>query len=107
MQAFKPYIELFLEPMFRCLSCENQLCRAAAGNCLGRFRDELGPRIFAGRLTQEQQAVMASSPDVPPPSGATLFTAPVAKCTTNVNFLFFIFPSAWISCKLDGACMSI
>ena len=66
---FKPYIELFLEPLFRSLTCENQLCRAAAGACLGAFRDAMGPRILGGRLSEQQQAVMAASPDVPPPSG--------------------------------------
>ena len=68
---FKPYIELFLEPLFRSLEGENQLCRAAAGACLGVLRDTLGPSIFAGRLDERQQAAMASSRDVPAPAGAT------------------------------------
>lgn len=70
MQAFKPHLEPFLEPLFRSLACGHQLCRAAAGACLGALRDWLGPRILAGRLSDAQAAAMAASPDVPPPAGA-------------------------------------
>lgn len=69
-QAFKPHLEPFLEPLFRSLRCGHQLCRAAAGACLGALRNWLGPRILAGRLSEDQAAAMAASPDVPPPSGA-------------------------------------
>lgn len=34
LQEFKQHIEDFLMPVFRSLVCENQLCRAAAGNFL-------------------------------------------------------------------------
>jgi hypothetical protein len=55
--------------MFDGLVCGHQLCAAAAGQCLGSLRDLLGPRILAGRLTEEQQRLMQASPDVPLPSG--------------------------------------
>lgn len=65
-KAFKPYLEAFLEPMFRCLSCGHQLTEVAAGECIGVLRDLLGPSIFAGRLADEQQHQM-SNPNIPPP----------------------------------------
>ncbi|KAK9826799.1 hypothetical protein WJX81_002074 [Elliptochloris bilobata] len=68
-RAFKPHLEPFLEPLFRSLACGHQLCRVAAGACLGALRDWLGPRILAGRLSDAQVAAMAASPDVPPPAG--------------------------------------
>jgi len=75
-QAFKPHLEPFLEPLFRSLGCGHQLCRDAAGACLGALRDWLGPRILSGRLSEAQAAAMAASPDVPPPTGAlTLWVA--------------------------------
>ena len=69
-QAFKPHLDPFLEPLFRSLASGHQLCRTAAGACLGALRDWLGPRILAGRLSVAQAAAMAASPDVPPPAGA-------------------------------------
>ena len=76
MQAFKPHLEPFLEPLFRSLACGHQLCRAAAGACLGALRDWLGPRILAGRLSDAQAGAMAASPDVPPPAGVPLAAYP-------------------------------
>ena len=56
-------------PLFRSLECDNQLCKAAAGQCIGAIRDCIGPGIFAGRLTAEQKAGMEASQDVPPVAG--------------------------------------
>ncbi len=83
-QVFKPHLEPFLEPLFRSLGCGHQLCRDAAGACLGALRDWLGPRILAGRLSDAQAAAMAASPDVPPPTGMlTLWVAWVCLCTNQ------------------------
>lgn len=68
-KVFKPYLEPFLEPMFRCISCGHQLAEVAAGECIGAIRDMLGPNIFAGRLTDEQQQLMRSNLNIPPEGG--------------------------------------
>ncbi|KAK9823094.1 hypothetical protein WJX72_000228 [[Myrmecia] bisecta] len=85
-QVIKPHLELFIPALFQCLTCGHQLCQAAAGRCLGELRDLLGPRIFAGRLTDEQNAAMAASPDVPPPSGcyAGAVPSPAAMQYTSI-----------------------
>ena len=72
VQAFKPWLEPFLGPLFRALASDSQLCRAAAGSCVGFLRELLGPRILAARLDDAQRAALASSPDIPPPSGTHL-----------------------------------
>ncbi len=69
LQIFKRYLDELLVPLFRSLTCENQLCRAAAGRCVGAIRDCIGPGILAGRITQEQRASMEGSQDVPPLAG--------------------------------------
>ena len=69
MQTFKQYLEPFIEPVFDSLTCGQQTTAAAAGEFVGKVRDLLGPNIWAGRLTQEQQQAQASSPHVPPPAG--------------------------------------
>lgn len=69
-QAYKPHLQAFLDPLFATLACDHQLARAAAGDCVGFLRDDLGPGIFSGRLTEEQRAGMEASPDVPRPAGA-------------------------------------
>lgn len=69
MQTFKQYLEPFIEPVFDSLTCGQQTTAAAAGEFIGQVRDLLGPNIWAGRLTQEQQHAQASSPHVPPPAG--------------------------------------
>ena len=69
MQTFKQYLELFIDPVFDSLSSGQQTTAAAAGEFIGQVRDLLGPNIWAGRLTYEQQQTQASSPHVPPPSG--------------------------------------
>ena len=68
-QVFKRHMDAFLGPLFACLSCQHQLCRAAAGRCAGALRDFVGPGIFAGHLTEEQAALLANSPEVPAPTG--------------------------------------
>lgn len=62
-------MDALLEPLFASLACDHQLCRAAAGKCVGRLRDFVGPGIWAGHLTDDQAAAMARSPDVPAPAG--------------------------------------
>lgn len=70
LQVFKRSMDAFLEPLFRCAACEHQLCRTAAGACIGALRDFVGPGIFAGHLTEEQAVLLNNSPDVPSPGGA-------------------------------------
>ncbi len=65
-------MDLLLDPLFKSLACEHQLCRAAAGKCAGALRDFVGPGIFAGHLSDAQAASMSGNPDVPPPSGVAL-----------------------------------
>lgn len=69
MQTFKQYLELFIDPVFDSLTSGQQTTAAAAGEFIGQVRDLLGPNIWAGRLTHEQQQAQASSPHMPPPSG--------------------------------------
>ncbi|DBA94489.1 hypothetical protein WJX77_006689 [Trebouxia sp. C0004] len=68
-RAFKPYLEPFIEPLFDSLTCGQQTTAAAAGEFIGQVRDLLGPNIWAGRLSSEQQAAQTQSPHVPPPAG--------------------------------------
>ncbi len=68
-QVFKRHMDALLEPLFASLACDHQLCRAAAGRCIGQLRDFVGPGIWAGHLTDSQAAAMARSPDVPAPAG--------------------------------------
>lgn len=69
LQAFKPFLDDFLDPLFRSLGCGHRLCEAAAGRCAGALRDLIGPGIFAGRLADDQRRLLETSPDVPPPAG--------------------------------------
>jgi hypothetical protein len=68
-KAFKPYLEEFLPSMFQGLSCGHRLCEAAAGQCIGKLRDLIGPGIFEGRLDDDQKIVLRNSSDIPPPQG--------------------------------------
>jgi hypothetical protein len=68
-KAFKPYLEEFLQPMFQSLSCGHRLCEAAAGQCIGKLRDLIGPGIFEGRLDEDQKQLLHTSNDIPPPQG--------------------------------------
>lgn len=70
-QVFKRHMDDLLAPLFGSLGCEHQLCRAAAGRCIGQLRDFVGPGIWAGHLTDDQAAAMARSPDIPAPAGDT------------------------------------
>lgn len=53
---------------------DNQLCRAAAGKCIGEIRDAIGPNIFNGRLEDDQKELLARSKDVPVLSGTVFLT---------------------------------
>lgn len=64
--AFKAYLELFLDPLFHLgLTCGHRLCEVAAGQCIGQLRDLIGPGIFAGRLNEDQRRILNSSHDIP------------------------------------------
>lgn len=70
VKAFKgQYLELFLPPLFADLRCGHQLAEAEAGKCISALRDLVGPRIFAGRLDEQQRAAMESDPNILPPKG--------------------------------------
>lgn len=58
---FKSHLELFLDPLFKDLHCGHRLCEAAAGQSLSQLRRLIGPGVFAGRLTKEQQELMDRS----------------------------------------------
>jgi len=64
-QRFKAELPEFVEPMFRCLTSEHRLCQVAAGLCIAQIRDLLGPRIFEGRLNEEQRRLLHEHPDIP------------------------------------------
>jgi hypothetical protein len=51
---------------------------------VGALRDLVGPSIFAGRLSQEQRAAMAASPDVPPPGGRFAGGVPGSQVTPQL-----------------------
>ena len=67
-RAFKSHLEEILPPAFRALTSGHQLAEFAAGQCLGFIRDMIGPNILAGRLSEEQAALLRTSPLVPPSS---------------------------------------
>lgn len=60
-KEFKCHLESFLEPLFKDLVCGHRLCEAAAGKCISKLCNLIGPGIFRGRLTQEQQDMMDRS----------------------------------------------
>jgi hypothetical protein len=64
-QAFKAHVELFFEPMFKDLKCDQQLCRCAAGKCIAAVRDWFGMSILAGRLDEWQKSQLVTSQDIP------------------------------------------
>lgn len=58
-RPFKRYLEPFINPLIRCVESMAHLnSRHAAIQASAFFRDWLGPRVFAGRLTPEQQEIM-------------------------------------------------
>lgn len=64
-QSFKAHVDLFLDPMFKDLKCDQQLCRCAAGKCIAAVRDWFGPSVFAGRLDEWQKSQLMMSRDIP------------------------------------------
>ncbi|CAH1792996.1 unnamed protein product [Owenia fusiformis] len=51
-RPFKAHIELFLEPIFYSISCDNALTSSAAVNCLSQLSAYIGPGIMRGRVEQ-------------------------------------------------------
>lgn len=102
LQAFKPFLEPFIAPLFDSLTCGQQTTAAAAGEFVGQVRDLLGPNIWGGRLTQEQQAAQISSPHVPPPSGE-LFDPMRAQPASLLPPLGAGWPKSPSTVKLCGA----
>ncbi|KAG7667191.1 hypothetical protein NADE_003012 [Nannochloris sp. 'desiccata'] len=88
-KSFKPYLEEFLQPVFQGLRCGHRLCEAAAGQCIGKLRDLIGPGIFEGRLDDDQKILLHTSSDIPPPqgplSGMGLSKAPVGAGAAGVG----------------------
>ncbi len=39
-----------------------------AARCIGSIRDQVGARVFAGRLSESQQAALRSNANIPPPA---------------------------------------
>lgn len=70
VRAFKRHLDPLLAPLLESLTGDHALCRVAAGAALGGLRDRLGPRIFAGRLDDDQRRALEASGDVPPAGGA-------------------------------------
>eukprot|EP00850_Spirogloea_muscicola_P012243 SM000078S22102 [mRNA] locus=s78:439279:445616:- [translate_table: standard] len=64
-RPFKQYLDLFVEPLFFALSCGQRAAEVAAEECLQELQALIGPSIFAGRLTDEQRAILSSRPAVP------------------------------------------
>lgn len=83
--AFKRELPRFLDPLFAALTCDQPLVAAAAGGCVSALRDWLGPGIWAGRLTPEQQALQRDSPDVLPPAGRFVARPARAAGTASVS----------------------
>ena len=69
MQAFKPHLAPFLEPLFASLQGGHGRAQVAAGACISQLRDMLGPNIWAGRLTEEWLQAQKQSPYVMPVAG--------------------------------------
>lgn len=58
-RGFKRHLEPFLDPLFMSVqSATHQGCQTAAIAAAGFLRDWLGPRIWAGRLSPQQQDLM-------------------------------------------------
>ncbi|KAH8028197.1 hypothetical protein HPB51_014152 [Rhipicephalus microplus] len=51
-RVFKMHIELFLEPIFYSLNCENALTSSAASQCLNQLASLFGPSILRARVEQ-------------------------------------------------------
>lgn len=99
-QVFKRHMDAFLGPLFACLDCQHQLCRAAAGRCAGALRDFVGPGIFAGHLTDEQAALLASSPEVPAPRGVQPCLTP-KSCPTCCQHASVLLQAPSLACMWE------
>lgn len=51
-RVFKVHIELFFEPIFYSLNCENALTSSAASQCLNQLASLFGPSILRARVEQ-------------------------------------------------------
>lgn len=51
-RTFKSHIELFFEPIFYSLNCENALTSSAASQCLNQLSSLFGPSILRARVEQ-------------------------------------------------------
>lgn len=61
-RAFKPYLEMFIDPLFTALTCGQRLSENASGFCVSKLVDFIGPNIFKARLDSKQLAILQSSP---------------------------------------------
>jgi len=59
---FKPYLELFIDPLFTALTCGQRLSENASGYCVSKLIVFIGPNIFKARLDSKQLAILQSSP---------------------------------------------
>ena len=64
-KVFKGQVDLFLDPLFKDLRCEAQLCRCAAGKCVAALRDWFGMSVLAGRLDDWQKRQLMMCRDIP------------------------------------------
>jgi hypothetical protein len=58
---FKPYLELFIDPLFQALTCGQRLSESASSYCISKLCTFIGPNIFKARLNSSQLAIMESS----------------------------------------------
>ncbi|CAG0878691.1 unnamed protein product [Darwinula stevensoni] len=49
-KVFKSHLELFFDPIFYALGCENALACSAASHCLQQLSQFLGPKVLKGRV---------------------------------------------------------
>lgn len=61
-RTFKPYLELFIDPLFTALTCGQRLSENASGFCVSKLIEFIGPNIFKARLDSKQLAILQSSP---------------------------------------------
>uniref|UniRef100_A0A1B6GJM3 TOG domain-containing protein n=1 Tax=Cuerna arida TaxID=1464854 RepID=A0A1B6GJM3_9HEMI len=50
VRAFKAYLDLFLDPVFRSIESENALTSSAASQCLNQLSSLIGPNILRARV---------------------------------------------------------
>lgn len=61
-RTFKPYLEMFIDPLFTALTCGQRLSENASGFCVSKLIDFIGPNIFKARLDSKQLAILQLSP---------------------------------------------